>query len=396
MIGLTGNQTPQRLLAVLFAALFSSGVAPAQTSGVSGNFQYMATATEVTITHYPGNLGGSLSVPSTINGIHVTTIGAGAFDNCQYLTSISLPTSIKILGTSAFSRCSGLSNFPISSAVTSISGNVFTGCSRITSVSIPASVPRILSTFHYCRSLTTITVDSANPSYSSREGMLFNEDFSVLIRVPGGKTGKVVVEEGTTAAGAFSAAYLVDEVVLPESNISINDYMFAECESLRTFVLPEGFTSIGQFAFRNCDSLEGMIIPDTVQTTGRYAFASCSSLIQARLPTHLTVIGDSWFVSCESLTDINIPPGLVSIGDDAFSNAKSLANVVIPESVEHIGARAFFVTNLRTVRIPAAVQTIGVIAFSICTNLLEIEVAPENQSYASLDRLVADTPRAAV
>lgn len=431
-----------RLLYLVFSAALLAGPAIAQTPGTSGNFSYLEFTNEVTITRYPGNLGGSVTVPSTINGKPVTTIGSFAFDSCQYVTSITLPTSIRTLSSAAFRSCRSLSSFTIPSGVTSIQGNVFTGCSnlasisvssqnnqyssldgilynksrttliaipeyksgalvlpstlttvgtssasscsRITSVSIPASVSSILSTFQYCRSLATITVDPANPNYSSREGMLYNKDFIELIRVPGGKTGRVVVEEGTSFTGAFSAAYSVEEVVLPDSTTAITDYMFNECEELRDFALPAAVTSIGQFAFRNCNSLEEMIIPNNVQTIGRYAFASCRSLIRVRLPTHLTVIGD-WFRSCESLTEINMPPGLVRIEDDAFSNATSLSDVVIPETVEHIGVRAFFITNLRTIRIPAAVQTIGAIAFSACPNLTEIQVAPENQNYTSLD-----------
>ena len=436
------KQTTRLVLAACLAVIFSVGYSSAQSSGVFQNFQYTATATEVTIISYPSYLGGSVTVPSTINGLPVTVIGQRAFYNNQNLTSITLPTSIKTISAAAFSGCSRISSFTIPGSVTSITSNVFEGCtnlssisvsssntqyssldgilynksrtalitlpqyksgavalpstlttiresstnacSRITSISIPASVTSILSTFGACRMLASITVDPANPNYSSRDGMLYNKDFSVLIRVPGAKTGKVVVEEGTSFSGAFSSAFSVEEVVLPASTTAITDFMFDDCEKLRTFVLPAGTTSIGRFAFRFCDSLEEMIIPDTVQSIGTYAFRSCLSLKRVRLPTHLTVIED-WFGSCESLTDINMPPGLVRIEDDAFSNAKSLSDVVLPETVQHIGARAFFVTDLRMIRIPAGVQTIGAIAFSICRNLTAIEVDPANTNYASYD-----------
>lgn len=442
MIGHITNRILSRYFAAFFAALFVFGEVSAQTSGVSGNFQYSATATEVTITRYPSNLGGSVSVPSTIIGLPVTTIGSFAFDNCAFVTSITLSTSIKTISTSAFRDCSGLSSFTIPSSVTLISGNVFDGCtnltsisvsssntqyssldgilynksrtalitlpeyksgaivlpstlttirassthncSKITSVMIPGSVTSILASFASCRMLASITVDPANPNYSSRDGMLYNKDFTTLLRVPGAKTGKVVVEEGTTVVGAFSTAYSVEEVVLPASTTAIADYMFDECESLRTFVFPPGVTSIGRFAFRFCNSLEEIVIPESMQSIGTYAFRSCRSLTRVRLPSHLTVIGD-WFGSCESLTDINMPPGLLRIEDNAFSNATSLANVVLPESVEYIGSSAFFVTGLRTIRIPSSVTSIGAIAFSLCRDLTEIEVDPANPNYTSID-----------
>jgi hypothetical protein len=443
MISQIPNVILPRVLVALVFALCSGGMASAQTFGFFQNFQYRASATEVTIEDYPLDLGGPITVPSTINGLPVTVIGQRAFFNCQLITSITLPTSIKTLSSDAFSHCSGLSSFTVPSGVTSIHGNIFVGCSnlslisvsssntqyssldgilynktrtslitipesksgaivlpsglttigesstvgrnRITSVSIPASVTSILSTFGYCRMLASITVDTANPSYSSREGMLYNKDFTKLIRVPSAKTGKVVVDQGTTIAGAFEGAYLIEEIVLPASTTAIDIGSFNECESLRTIAIPAGVNSIGQHAFRHCFSLQEIIIPESVKSIGYQPFVGCRSLTRVRLPSHLTVITRGLFAECESLTDINMPPGLLRINDDAFSNAKSLANVVLPDSVKHIGTRAFFGTGLRTIRIPATVQTIGSFAFSSCPDLHEIQVDTANMNYASID-----------
>lgn len=301
------KQTLRGLLVALIATLFSSGMTSAQSSGVFQNFQYTATATEITITRYPSNFGGSITVPSTINGLPVTTIGYSAFSNCYALTSITLPTSVRTLDVNAFQSCSSLSGFTIPSSVTTIRDNVFVGCSklasisvsssnyayssldgilynksrttlikipeyksgalslpstltsiretqncsRITSVSIPAAVTSLSSPFAGSRMLVSINVAPANPNYSSRDGMLFNKDYSELIRVPGGKTGKVVVEEGMSfhrgfaVSSAFYTAYSIEEVVLPASTTSIPSDLFSKCESLRTFVIPDGCTRIG-------------------------------------------------------------------------------------------------------------------------------------------------------
>ena len=446
MIGQITNVILPRELAAFFAALFFFGEVSAQTSGVSGNFQYSATATEVTITRYPTYLGGSVNVPSTINGLPVTTIGYAAFSNCYSLTSITLPTSVKTLEVNAFQNCISLSGFTIPSSVTTIRDNVFVGCSnlasisvsasnpayssldgilynksrttlikipeyksgevslpssltsiretqncsRITSVSIPATVTSVSSPFAGCRMLVSINVAPANPNYSSRDGMLFNKDFSALIRVPGGKTGKVVVEEGMSFHGgyagssAFYTAYSIEEVVLPASTTSIPSDFFWKCESLRVFVIPDGCTSIGDRAFWGCSSLEEINMPDTVESIGYAAFSDCSSLVRVRLPEGITAIGGNCFNGC-GFAEFTIPDTLARIGDSAFSKCTNLTSIVFPESVEHIEARAFFITGLKSVRIPATVQTIGVIAFSACPDLLEIQVHPANANYASYD-----------
>lgn len=452
-----------RLLAIVcFAPILH-----AQTFGQFGNFTYSETSTAITIVRYPQNLGGSVTVPSSINGKPVTQIGQFAFGSCRYITSLTLPTSVQTLGGGAFDGCSGLTTFTIPSGVgtieqvafrgcsglstitipsgvTLIQGNVFEGCSRLTSinvssqnnhyssqngllfnkantslitcpeyksgaivlpstlvnilsgaavsctrittVNIPASVTNIASTFSGCLALTAITVNPANPAFSSSEGMLFNKAGTLLLRCPGGKTGQVVISEGTAvSAGAFQSAVSIEGVTLPASTTIIADSMFYNCQRLRTFILPENVVSIGIGAFALCDALEEIDIPDTVVSIGENAFSSCDKLTRVRLPSQLTAIGKNLFVSCASLNDIVIPAGVVSIGDDAFSNCIGLTKIIIPESVKTIAIRAFFVTGLKTVRIPASVESMGNIAFSICRDLTEIEVAPENAFFRSLD-----------
>lgn len=443
------SQIPRIILPRVFVAfvfaLCSGAMSSAQTSGVFQNFQYTATTTEVTITRYPTYRGGSVIVPSTINGLPVTKIGERAFENCMGVTSIMLPASVETLDWLAFFGCRSLTTFSISSGVKSIGGNVFAGCSelasinvssgnpayssldgilydewrttvidipegksgavvlpntvrsvsaancgKITSIHIPASVTSIISTFHGCRMLASITVDPANSNYSSRDGMLFSKDFSKLLRVPGGKTGRVVVEEGTAITGfpaqtsAFYTANSVEEVVLPGSTTSIPSDFFWGCESLRVFVIPNGCTGIGDRAFAGCSSLEEINVPDAVESIGYAAFSGCSSLVRVRLPQGITAIGGQCFNGC-GFTEFIIPEALVRIGDSALSQCRNLTSIVFPKSVEHIEARAFFITGLKSVTIPATVQTIGIIAFSACPDLQEIQVHPANANYASYD-----------
>ena len=49
-----------------------------------------------------------LVVPSMVDGYHVTTIAGGAFSQCQWLTGVSLPSSLKTIGDDAFAGCETL------------------------------------------------------------------------------------------------------------------------------------------------------------------------------------------------------------------------------------------------------------------------------------------------
>ena len=69
----------------------------------------------------------SITIPST-----VTTIGYGAFLNCQNLTSIDL-SNIESFGTHIFSSCTHLTSVKLPNTLQSIPDGMFAGCSSLTS-----------------------------------------------------------------------------------------------------------------------------------------------------------------------------------------------------------------------------------------------------------------------
>ena len=72
------------------------------------------------------------------------------------------------------------------------------------------------------------------------------------------------------------------------------------------------------------------------------------------------------FRNCDSLKYVSIPTSVTYIDDQAFTNCQSLSDIYIPESVNRMEAMAFW----------------------NCTSLVAINVAPENQSYCSVDGVV--------
>jgi len=73
-------------------------------------------------------------IPAVYNGMGVTSIGEGAFQNKTSVTSITIPDSVTSIGEDAFVGCSSLTSVTIPESVTSIGGYAFLGCSSLTSV----------------------------------------------------------------------------------------------------------------------------------------------------------------------------------------------------------------------------------------------------------------------
>ena len=197
----------------------------------------------------------SVVIPDT-----VTSIGNYAFSSCYSLASVNFGNNshLTIIGEHAFSSCISLTSITIPSSVTSIGEYAFQRCISLTSITIPESVTSIGDqSFVNCDSLTTIEVDSANTTYSSEDGVLFNKDKTILIRYPKGNT---------------RTSYTI-----PSSVTSIGDSAFRGCSSLTSVDFEENsqLTSIDDEAFSYCSRLTTITINATTPPTlGLSVFSS--------------------------------------------------------------------------------------------------------------------------
>lgn len=79
-------------------------------------------------------------------------------------------------------------------------------------------------------------------------------------------------------------------------------------------------TAIGDYVFENCENLKSITLPETVKTIGMWAFAWCSNLKSISISSGLRSIGDYAFAGCSKLKSIRLPGGLTSIGYGAFAD----------------------------------------------------------------------------
>lgn len=136
------------------------------------------------------------------------------------------------------SASDGTSNF----SVTSIGEGAFSNCGNLTSVEIPSSVTSIEDNnfgeygFRTCSALRNINVDSANPSYTSVDGVLYNKTQSKLLLMP-----------ASNAATSFE---------IPVSVTEIGRYALHNCKGLQSVTIPASISAIGVGAFFGCTGLQ--------------------------------------------------------------------------------------------------------------------------------------------
>ena len=98
----------------------------------SGYYEYSVNSSnEATITKYTGSAS-SVSIPSSLGGYTVKTIGNSAFKDNTALTSVNIPNTVtEIYGLysgGAFQNCTSLKSITIPNSVKTIGIDAFNGC----------------------------------------------------------------------------------------------------------------------------------------------------------------------------------------------------------------------------------------------------------------------------
>jgi hypothetical protein len=304
-------------------------------------FAFLTTTNNgtVTITGFAGSLVRALTIPGTINGLPVTSIGPRAFYFCPNLTNVTIPDSVTSIRDYAFSSCGNLKSVVLGNNVTNIGSFAFAFCSSLTNLTIPNSVTGIgTNAFGYCSSLTSIVI----PNSVTSIGMF-----------------------------AFGSCGSLSNVVIGTGVANIGNFAFTFCTSLTGLTIPQNVTSVGISAFSSCSNLASVTINGG--NIGDFAFSSCGGLSNVQFGAGVTNIGNFAFAFCNQLTGITIPNGVVGIGVNAFYSCANLASVTIASG--HIGDYAFSAcVNLSTVLIGNGVKTVGVGAFAGCSSLSSVAI----------------------
>ena len=346
----------------------------------------------------------------------VTSIGDFAFNDCQNLTSVSIPASVTSVGSCAFDNTPWLEGQPdgvvyvgkvaykwkgdaaiaaITDGTVSISPSAFEGCTSLATVIIPASVTSIGDfAFYDCQNLTSVIVYATTPpalggsvfeGYAGDreiyvpEGTVenyqagWNNYVDYITVIPIKESG--ACENGMTLEliklTANSNNYILTISGTGDMGDMDSNPLWENYKSdITTVVIGDGVTSIGDYAFYDCTSLTTVSIPASVTSIGDYAFYDCTRLTTVSIPASVTSVGSDAFGNTPWLE--GQPDGVVYVGKVAYKWMGDAAIATIADGTVSISPEAFEGALITSVSIPASVTSIGDFAFNSCQDLTSV------------------------
>ena len=204
-------------------------------------------------------------------------------------------------------------------------------------------------------------------------------DRKCIVAAVNGYSDKIKVEPLFLEHYLYLNDELLTDLVIPEVGDTIKDFAFCYCRSLKSVTIPEGVTVIGEGAFGMCLFVRDVYLPTSLKEVGSAAFngmvehsvhvkdlsafwhmkvhpddhryfenltpiqlmCNGEKIVDWELPDDITSITDRKYENYNIRT-LKLPEGLTSIGHFAFYNCKDLKDIWLPKSLSRIGEAAFF------------------------------------------------------
>lgn len=390
-----------------------------KVSSLNGAFQNCSAMTEITISEgitsiqdhtFEGCSGlTALRIPSSVNHI-----GVMAFADCTSLVEITLPESLNGVGFQMFYNCTALKEITIPKIVRTIQREMFYNCTNLKKATFSTDLNKIdENAFFGCDNLAQVYYEGTQEQWEKVEVSAGND---AILRA------EVHLGDGSIWEKYEKEEEDYEYKPLGEDTIEITQYNGTGTKvAIPAQIAGKKVTSIGENAFEGCDTLVKIRIPDGVEEIKDYAFFGCENLTEVEIPVSVSLISEEdVFSECTNLKAIKVadsnpnylsddgilynkgktkllrcPPAgktgvfsvsdsVTEIGHSAFDECSKLTEIILPSGVVRIREIAFTnCTGIDKVEIPSNVTLIGGRAFWGCTNLKAINVAEDNQNYAS-------------
>ena len=371
---------------------------------------------------------------TAVIGKSVKTIGDYAFNECNWLTSLTMSPVVESIGDSAFYNCGRLSSLTIPKTTTSIGDYAFSKCLALENIISESTTiaPKAFSTsFSGVNTEIPVYIFTDKSEYQNADGWKVftnfispapatftvpNED-NVLITyfiptieqynnrevyvVAGDEKykGSIVIPETveyqnkeftvtTICSSAFKDCTTLLSVELPSTISVIEDEAFYGCSRLRSMDTRNSIEYIGIGAFEGCSALKSLILGESLKTISAFAFAECSSLSSIfSLNSTPPVCDEDAFYATESTIKVYVPVGTVPTykANEVWKNFSYIeeSDFVGIEDIEidankdkanaYISGRVLMLTNIDMPTNVAVYNMSG-------TNVANVVITPDNCS----------------
>ncbi len=305
------------------------------------------------------------------------TVGSCAFSDCAALSELLLPKELETIGSRAFSGCTSLTEIVIPDSVTMLGTYAFSGCTKLTSVTLPTGIHELdTGTFSSCTSLAPITIPENVTKITDAFGSQTPVKEITVLGLRVSMSGSLSPE---TVVACYTDSSLWNYLVSSE----IPHRALNESELVASGELGEGITwelnvekeltikgkgnteDFYLFAAKPWDTLVfyTVIISEGIESIGKYTFESNKNIRHVKLPRTLKTIGEGAFYGCENLVLDSLPDSITEIGFSAFHNTHAIETITLPNTSCKIGKKAFGLSSVQQVVIPARITVLNTSAF---------------------------------
>ena len=351
---------------------------------ISGNDTTVVSGTVSATNRRTGvDYSGDYVFPQTVNhngfDYVITTIGTKLFMNYNGMTSVTIPSTVKMIEAYAFQKASDLGNVYLSEGLEFIGSAAF-DWTGIEELSIPNSVIEIgqgiisncrnikrleigtglrfvgevrfsnnTESMIYneiikdgndgsqggCPKLEEIAVAPDNPYFCSYDGDMYSNDMATLVMVGKHTKGDVVVPESVSKMydGIWSHTEITS-LTLPDGISNLGRQMCSSCHNLTQVNIPSGCKYVPYECFFYCTSLPRIELPVGVEVIDANAFGYCESLREIKIPNSCTRIGYMAFRGCQQFTHVTLPSRLEYFDSQFLNGCKKITEITIPATFD--------------------------------------------------------------
>ena len=316
----------------------------------------------------------SIVIPNALvyDGVtyNVTKIANDAFKDQINITSVTLPSSIRLIGGNAFSGCTALTRIECQGATPAVlSASAFDAYNAI--VYVPKGSKEAYKSASGWSNFAYI--------YEPGEGVVATTEDGLAFITLSDSEVAIIANEDTPYSGDVEIPNVITYNDTEYSVAKILGSAFSGNANVTSVKLPEGITELADSQFSGCTGLKQIVLPDALKAIGADAFAG-TALTSIEIPGGVERIADGFLKDCTTLKTVVLKTGVKVIGHNAFSGCSSLENITIPESVTAIGAGVLNnCTALTSLIIPGSVNYIDPQFCQNCENLKEIILSDSNK-----------------